>query len=210
MRLGAMTMGRVKAPAERRSRSLAVAVISMLAILAIACGEDPTTGPTAADYRAERERLLAQMKQKKANEAQSAPQDQQPGVTAEGESVLGGFGTVGSKYAYEAKGKRDPFEAYRHKDSDRMASIQTPLMAYELEQLAVVAVVWDTGNRRALVADPRGETHLVREGSPIGKNDGLVIHIGDNMVLVKETYVDFAGEMTTKDVELRIQRSQGG
>ena len=83
-------------------------------------------------------------------------------------------------------------------------------MAYELEQLAVVALVWDTSNPRALVADPRGETHVVREGTPIGKNDGLVIHIGDNMVLVKETYVDFAGEMTTNDVELRIRNSQGG
>jgi type IV pilus assembly protein PilP len=88
--------------------------------------------------------------------------------------------------------------------------VQTPLMAYELEQLAVVAVVWDAEKRRALISDPRGETHVVKEGSPIGKNDGLVIHIGDNMVLVKETYVDFAGEMTTKDVELRIRRSQGG
>jgi Tfp pilus assembly protein PilP len=83
-------------------------------------------------------------------------------------------------------------------------------MAYELEQLQVVAVVWDTGNPRALVSDPRGDMHVVREGTPIGKNDGLVIHIGDNMVLVKETYIDFAGEMTTNDVELRIRSTQGG
>ena len=83
-------------------------------------------------------------------------------------------------------------------------------MAYELGQLSVVALVWDTGTRRALIADPRGETHVVKEGTPIGKNDGLVIHIGDNIVLVKETYVDFAGEITTNDVELRIRSTQGG
>ena len=35
-------------------------------------------------------------------------------------------------------------------------------------------------------------------------------HIGDNLVLVKETYENFAGEQTTKDVELRIRLSQGG
>ena len=39
---------------------------------------------------------------------------------------------------------------------------------------------------------------------------GRVVHIGDNLVLVKETYVDFAGEQSTKDVEMRIRRSQGG
>ena len=50
----------------------------------------------------------------------------------------------------------------------------------------------------------------MREGSAIGKNNGQVIHIGDNLVLVKETYENFAGEQTTKDVELRIRLSQGG
>ena len=44
----------------------------------------------------------------------------------------------------------------------------------------------------------------------MGKNEGRVVHIGDNLVLVKETYEDFEGERTTKDVELRIRGSQGG
>ena len=57
---------------------------------------------------------------------------------------------------------------------------------------------------RALVADPSGSAYVVKEGSKIGKNDGLVIHIGDNLVLVKETYIDFAGEQSTKDVMASI------
>ena len=44
----------------------------------------------------------------------------------------------------------------------------------------------------------------------MGRNNGRVIHIGDNLLLVKETYVDFEGTQTTKDVEMRIRRSQGG
>ena len=51
---------------------------------------------------------------------------------------------------------------------------------------------------------------MVRTGSRIGKNEGRVVHIGDNLVLVEETYLNFAGEVTTKDVPLRIRRSQGG
>ena len=63
---------------------------------------------------------------------------------------------------------------------------------------------------RALVQDPAGDTFVVEEGTRIGKNNGRVIHIGDNLVLVKETYVDYAGEQTTKDVELHIRTNQGG
>lgn len=181
--------------------------LACLALLAAACGEDPTRGPTAEDYKAERERLLAQMKKNKADAP--APKEAPAAQSQPEESVLGGYASVAGTYTYDPKDRRDPFETYKHNVGDS-TEIQTPLMAYELEQLSVVAVVWNTGNRRALVADPRGETHVIKEGSPIGKNDGRVIHIGDNVVLVKETYVDFAGEMTTNDVELRIRSTQGG
>jgi len=32
----------------------------------------------------------------------------------------------------------------------------------------------------------------------------------DNMVIVKETYVDYLGQETTKDVEMRMRRNEGG
>lgn len=196
-------------------RLVAIAIFALLAGLTAGCGQDAATGPTATDYKAERERLLAQMKKNKGNkpEPAQAAASQAPGQAAQkadGEfQDSGGFGALAESYTYEKKGKRDPFQPYRHNAWVR-EDTQGPLMAYELEQLSVVAVVWDTHNPRALIADPRGDTHVVKEGTPIGKNDGLVIHIGDNMVLVKETYVDFAGEMTTNDVELRIRSTQGG
>jgi hypothetical protein len=37
-----------------------------------------------------------------------------------------------------------------------------------------------------------------------------VISIDDNTVVVKETYVDYLGQETTKDVEMRMRRSEGG
>jgi type IV pilus assembly protein PilP len=184
-------------------RFAAITVLAFAALMATACGDEAPKGPTAGDYKAERERLLAKMKKKQSQPA--------PGIAAEagGPAEQSGFTAVAASYTYDKKGKRDPFEPYRH-NRGLNSDTAGPLMAYELEQLQVVAVVWNTGNPRAIVADPRGETHVVREGTPIGKNDGLVIHIGDNIVLVKETYIDFAGEMTTNDVELRIRSTQGG
>jgi hypothetical protein len=37
-----------------------------------------------------------------------------------------------------------------------------------------------------------------------------VVSIDDNMVIVKEIYVDYLGQETTKDVELRMRRNEGG
>ncbi len=185
----------------------AAAALTCLALVAAGCGDEPGASPTATELQAERQRLLSQVK----------PAGE--GAAGAGSSMEEGSGEAGlveesesakPTYVYNPKGRRDPFQSYRHELADDSDRPQTPLMAYELEQLSVVAVVWHARKRRALIADPRGETHVVKEGSPIGKNEGLVIHIGDNMVLVKETYIDFAGEMTTKDVELRIRRSQGG
>ena len=46
-------------------RLVAITVFACLAALSSGCGEDGATGPTAADYKAERERLLSKMKQNK-------------------------------------------------------------------------------------------------------------------------------------------------
>jgi hypothetical protein len=37
-----------------------------------------------------------------------------------------------------------------------------------------------------------------------------VIRIDDNLVVVKETYVDFNLEETTKEIEMRIRSTEGG
>ena len=40
---------------------------------------------------------------------------------------------------------------------------------------------------------------------------GEVIRISDNTLLVRETYVDYLGEATTKEIEMRVRsKAQGG
>jgi Tfp pilus assembly protein PilP len=130
----------------------------------------------------------------------------------QGESnLVSGFAAGDEEFNYDSRSTRDPFRSFllaaKAKEAEENAG---PLADYELGQLSVLAIVWDSNNPRALVQDPRGQTHILGEGSPVGKNRGRVIHIGDNLVLVKETYVDYAGVESTNDVELRIRGSQGG
>ena len=93
-------------------------------------------------------------------------------------------------------------------EADRLGG--GPLEQFDLEQLRVVALVWNGAAAKAMVSDPSGSTYTVGVGSRVGKHDGRVIHIGDNLVLVKETYVDYAGNESTKDVQLNLRSSQGG
>lgn len=85
-----------------------------------------------------------------------------------------------------------------------------PLEQFDVSQLSLVAVIWDVGTARALVQDPSGMSFIIAEGTRVGKNAGRVLRIGDSAVVVKETYVDYRGKETTRDVEMRIRTSEGG
>ncbi len=111
---------------------------------------------------------------------------------------------------YIAEGKRDPFRSFRFKQPERPEAPEGPLADFDLAQLVVLGVVWSTKNPRALVSDPEGRSFVLRRGSPIGKNSGRVIRIDDDLILVQEKFVDFEGTVSTKDVEMRIRKSQGG
>ena len=187
------------------ARKAAIALLGLLFL--VGCSEEPATGPSGADMEAERARVAAQIKKGGARKQARASTNK---ATAPAKAGEAGFAAVSEDYTYDEEGRRNPFEPYRVETTVTEKRGGGPLEQFELEQLSVIALVWRGDQARALVADPSGTTYTVRVGSRMGKNDGRVIHIGDNLVLVKETYVDYSGEESTKDVELRIRRSQGG
>jgi len=180
--------------------------VALALLFLVACQEEISSGPTTQDFEAERARLAARIQKKATRSAQAKSQ---PAPTPEA-SEEGGFGSVSVDYVYDSTGKRDPFRSFFMNQNAMKEEPAGPLEQFELAQLSVTALIWEANQPRALISDPRGESFIVREGTRIGKNSGRVIHIGDDLVLVKETYVDFSGEQTTKDVELRIRVSQGG
>lgn len=115
-----------------------------------------------------------------------------------------------AEYHYDPSGKPDPFRSFvTALKKTEVASQSTPLERFDLGQLKLDGIVWGS-KPRALVRDPSGKAYIVAEGTAMGKNDGRVIRIDDNVVIVKETYVDFLGKATTKDIEMRLHERQGG
>ncbi len=192
-----------------QTRKILVLGLALAVVITTGCGEGETgNAPTTADFTKEREALAA----RKGADKQPGKAPAKPGKKAK---PPGGGGTSyaagGRDYFYDPTDKRDPFRSFQFDDEGKQdKKTFGPLADFEVGQLELSAVIWDANNPRALILDPGGRSYIVREGSQIGKNNGEVIHIGDNLVLVKETYENFAGERTTKDVELRIRLSQGG
>ncbi len=186
---------------------LAVAAVA----LATGCSEEASNAPTSADFTKEREALAARSGTDKQAGAAAKTTPNKKATAPGGSSASTSYAAGGRDYFYDPTGKRDPFRSFQFNDQDQEdKKAFGPLADFELGQLELSAVIWDANNPRALILDPGGRSYIVREGSQIGKNNGEVVHIGDNLVLVKETYENFAGERTTKDVELKIRLSQGG
>jgi type IV pilus assembly protein PilP len=195
--------------AVRILREVFVLLLSLsLVAMTTGCAEEEEDlgKPGVAEYEAERQALANRKKPNATAKKQVAAKNNSPKVGASGS----GYAAGDRDYFYDPRNKRDPFRSIRYMNSNKEEKDFGPLGDFELGQLELSAVIWDAGNPRALILDPGGRSYIVQEGSAIGKNNGQVIHIGDNLILVKETYENFAGERTTKDVELRIRLSQGG
>jgi len=188
-----------------RVRALGVAI----AVCALAgCEEERPLGPTTQEFNQERQARVAKLGNEKGKATPAARKASAPAAPG-----AAGFAADGGDFSYDPNGRRDPFRSYEWEHMKReLASAQQsgPLEHYDLSQLELVGVVWDVGRARALVQDPSGMSYVVAAGARMGKNEGLVTRIDDNLMVVRERYVDLYGNESTKDVEMRIRASDGG
>lgn len=182
-----------------------------IALLALpGCQKDTPIGPTNDEFNQARRELVAKLKEKKAEAA---------GKRSAGKRVVaaktdaGGLPAVEGRFHYEPVGKRDPFRSFEWEQLKLELSdgnTRGPLEQFDVSQLSLVGVIWNAHNARALIQDPSGMSYIVAEGAKIGKNSGRVTSIDDNLVVIKETYVDLNLEETTKNIEMRIRATEGG
>lgn len=107
-------------------------------------------------------------------------------------------------FRYESLGLVDPFEPIIGKQEGGTAV--SPLEQYSLDQLKLVAIIWGVPEPRAMVEDPQGKGYIIKKGTKIGKNQGVVIKILDNEVVVLETFVDLLNRRKTNEVSLKLQK----
>ncbi len=134
-------------------RTLATVLAVAFSVGMFGCSDDSanSSAPKISDMAAERERVSADIKKRKGKRnvptkvAKAAKKSEGGGI------VETAVGPVEIDYVYDARNRRDPFRSafwsQPVKDTPR-----GPLEQYELGQLAVTAIVWETNRPRALVA----------------------------------------------------------
>lgn len=184
---------------------IAAIALSMVLLVLAGCQQDQNV-PTASEFANERDKLVARVKASK--EKKSLPK---PAAPTESKLDRDGLLTASGSMKYDPITRRDPFRSFEWKSQELVGlEIGGPLEQFDLSQLDVAAVVWKTGSARALVQDPSGMSYIIGVGTRIGKNNGTVVGIDDDLVIVKETYKDYLGHVTKQNVEMRIRRSKGG
>lgn len=93
--------------------------------------------------------------------------------------------------------ERDPFNRLSFRDESREAETATgprpdadrpreALEQYPLDALRMSGLLEREGERFALVRDPQGTVHRVREGNYLGQNHGRIVDITERRVEVQE------------------------
>ena len=110
---------------------------------------------------------------------------------------------------YDPAGRRDPF---RRPGAGTVQSGEprTPLQRYEIGQLKLVAVIYETPEPRAVVEDDQGLGYIVKVGTPIGPNGGQVRAIERGRVRITEDSVDYYGERRVTEVTMELRSAERG
>lgn len=88
-------------------------------------------------------------------------------------------------HSYDAHQLRDPFAPLIVKREERRKGV-SPLESYDIEELKLTGVAWDSKGRMALIQAPDGRFYIVRENDRIGFSGGRVIKILKEAVEIKE------------------------
>ena len=168
---------------------LAMLLAALLAVSFSACGPDPAE-------QTPRTRTVTHTRVHKAKNPAAAPVSDN------------------TTFAYDASGKPDPFmpliiEDDEKKKTARMPQVSkplTPLQRFALTDLMLVAIISSGQRSAALLQDPTGFGYIVNEGTLVGKNDGVIVKILGDGIIIQETVYNALGEPESRTSTLKIER----
>lgn len=109
-------------------------------------------------------------------------------------------------YSYDPTNKIDPFKSFIivKKELEEKERPKTYLETLDVSQLTISAIVIGSKGNWALVRDAKGDGHVIKIGTLIGKKSGEVIKILEKEVVVRESYKDIRGREIIMDVSMKL------
>ena len=110
-------------------------------------------------------------------------------------------------YHYNAAGKIDPFrplvKAEVPKKNTSLVKL-TPLQRFDINQLKLVGIAGTGAKKIAMVLDPRGRSYVVSPGTLIGQNNGRVMHVLEDQIVVEEKKSDDSKKSKVNRLTLKL------
>jgi Tfp pilus assembly protein PilP len=116
-------------------------------------------------------------------------------------------------YVYDPTGKTDPFKSFiaeqESVEEKKKRKPKTYLETLDLSQLDLIAIIISQKENWAMVRDSKGIGHVIRKGTPIGLNEGVVYEIKEKELIVREKHKDFrTGQVQDKDTTKKLRSLQ--
>jgi type IV pilus assembly protein PilP len=168
--------------------------------LVLFCGvSDGETGKTEV-FKIPKEEKAATKPIQKPKQSEAQPQKIEP--TAE-------KGTEETPYSYDPTNKVDPFKSFitvreELQEKEARKKPRTYLETLDLSQLTISAIMLTKAEDWALVRDSKGDGHVIKVGTPIGRRGGRVTEIHEDKVVVREYFKDIRGREKSRDRLLKL------
>jgi type IV pilus assembly protein PilP len=113
-------------------------------------------------------------------------------------------------FVYTREGRSDPFmpfvsEKVVQKDEEAEKEELTGMRAFEPGQLQLTAIIMTAAAPIAMVQDAVGIGYVLREGDELGRS-GVVNKISKNLVVIKQKYMNTAGDEKYRLVEMLLKK----
>ena len=107
-------------------------------------------------------------------------------------------------FIYDPTGKTDPFKSFiaiqEEMEEKKKRKPRTYLETVDLSQLELSVIITSPKGNWAMVRDSKGLGHVIKKGTFIGTNGGVIYEITDKAVIIREEYRDFRGRKKFKDI----------
>jgi type IV pilus assembly protein PilP len=109
-------------------------------------------------------------------------------------------------YRYDPTDRRDPFLSpfSLQLEPEIPEEAKTPLQRFDLGQLKLVGVIWETSEPKALIEDGGGLGYIVTRGTLIGSKGGVIRAIEPRRIVIEEYETDFYGKRQAQERELLL------
>jgi len=94
--------------------------------------------------------------------------------------------------------------------NSQSASNVSDLQRFDLDELTLVGLVYGTtsNDRRALLKDPTGKTHNVRERAFVGKDSGRISSIKKDRIIINVESTELSGKRIVDRIPIKLETEE--